>query len=244
MVELVVSYCAKALLLITGLIAYVYLIAFLYPKLLLQTGKRTTADRGLKKYRCEGGRAIAYEPGIAARRYVRQYILTDIQGEKRLRCQLSPEVTSIVYEISVFDWQNRCIHTAVITEPEIQTPGLSESVRLPAQASYIHLTVREVNELLLPGEGIDRDGWKRIGIFTALTVVTTVIESLVLNSVLIFAADMGFQFTQTVGGYSLGLAFLEAVIIGCLMSLLIVRSHCREALRGHRIRWRQLFSRH
>ena len=99
-------------------------------------------------------------------------------------------------------------------------------------------------ELLLPGEGIDRDGWKRIGIFTALTVVTTVIESLVLNSVLIFAADMGFQFTQTVGGYSLGLAFLEAVIIGCLMSLLIVRSHCREALRGHRIRWRQLFSRH
>ena len=89
MLDLIMSYLAKGLILIAGLYMYVYWMAYILPHALLRQERKLPTDRGLKKYSYTDGRAIVYQPTSAVQPYISQYILSSNQGEKYIHLKAS-----------------------------------------------------------------------------------------------------------------------------------------------------------
>ena len=72
---------------------YFILVGTAAPKLLRNHCPiRASLDRGLKKYVYPSGRAIAYEPRAAYRKYVPQYLLLVEDGYKYIKCHVDDTV--------------------------------------------------------------------------------------------------------------------------------------------------------
>ena len=128
-------------------LAYALLIIWALPKLILKSkypiAKPT--DRGIKKYKfSDSDYAIVYEPSLAVRKYITQYILAKRDGKKTFQGKIAPNVTYIDFDLALFNGQGDCFQ--VINAMEItDRDGVTSEVDLPAETSYANIIINQVN---------------------------------------------------------------------------------------------------
>lgn len=145
MVELILGYVYEILLILITISAYTLLIGSVLPKCLLTLeyipGGPT--DRGLRKYTFPEGRGISYEPHPALRKYVSLYILFSSGGNKFFRLKPKRGVNFLVYELAVFNAQNKLIDVIRVSE-RTDEDERRQNVMLPPSTSYVSLVIYTV----------------------------------------------------------------------------------------------------
>lgn len=181
------NYIAPAILLLLSLIAYVFLIAFFCPKLILKPSYSILdiKDRGIKKYVFPTGRAISYQPGLNVRPYINSYVLSCHEGEKILQCKLSPEIASIQYDVVVFDANDAVMTVLQVSQTERRAIGITRAVILPADTAYVHLVLRKVNNAVISQEATACYTWTRVFCYFLASIVMTAAELIFLKWCLI-----------------------------------------------------------
>ena len=135
------------LLLLLGCGAFMVLIAFVLPKLFLKNRYNIDEpyDRGLKKYKfADSGHGIVYEPALAVRKYIKQYVLVEQHGEKKIKCKIDPELKYLNYDIVLFDTQNS-VFSILNAKDVIQEKGYTKEVVLPDETSYVSILLNQVD---------------------------------------------------------------------------------------------------
>jgi hypothetical protein len=201
-----------------GFVAYVFVLASVLPRIFLRArlGNGSTSDRGVKKYKFEDGRAVVYEPESKIRRYVNQYVLVDKSGDKYLKCKIDKRVSTIKYDVVVFDGHNNAIDVIQISEA-ISSKGYTVTAELPRKTSYVSLILREINYYPIDKSPFAYYKPIQILLFVVANVLTTVSASLVLR---------GFinKSLETFGGDTIegvGFAVISATVVGLISALLI-----------------------
>lgn len=162
---------------------YVALVSKILPLLLLkaQYQVRDMGDRGLKKYVFNGGRAITFKPFGEAGKYIKQYILSENDGDKYIKCRFDERILSIKYDVVALDSCDREISTIQVSVPEVLS-GEASAVVLPENTSYVCVVVKEVNRFVVPDGPEMHYSPRKVITFVSVTVVLTVIEYLIMRS--------------------------------------------------------------
>ncbi|MBQ8409089.1 MAG: hypothetical protein IJY39_09540 [Clostridia bacterium] len=238
MIESIMTYIADAIFLIVSLILYVFVTACLLPKILLvpTCNASSVKDRGIKKYIFEQGRAIVYQPAVAERRYVSQYILSDNAGERFLKCKLDQRIRSLKYRVLTFDANDKPLDILDVEEP-VTSPGYAKAVPLPLNTAYVSVSVKEVNGTRVAYHKSVSYSLIKLAIYFAVTVILTVIEALLLNRVIVFLANLIFGLLRIPLPPDLNLSFIEiiapnnsyavftALLLGSAYAALVLLTH-------------------
>ena len=224
MIQSILLYILQAVFFIVSLILYVFLTACLLPKLLLIPSFNAAhiQDRGIKKYLFEEGRAIVCQPAPAVRAHIPQYILSDNNGERFLKCMLSPQVYSLKYRVLTFDVNDRPLQVLDVEDP-VKSRGVARSVPLPLNTAYVSISVMDVNGKKLPASPVAFSRVKLL-IYLASTVAMTIAEALMIKQALVFFADLIFAYTDTVPAHY-GTTLFTALLIGTAYALFVISTH-------------------
>ena len=217
------SIVAQILILICVSVLYVFLVSFVFPSLFLKPkyNHSLEGDRGLKKYVFEGGRSIVYEPSVAVKRYMKQYILTALSREKYIQCKFDNRVYSSKYEVYAFDCDDRLIDALLIEEPDLdEKRGVSKPVLLPENTAYVRVSVKSVNETKVLRESmLNILPFQRV-LFTFFTVLGTVVESFIAKAILIELAENLFSYSDVANDCGNLFTLILAVVAGLGISSL------------------------
>ena len=225
MIQSIIVYILQGIVFLLLPIIYVFLTACLLPRLLLKPhfSPEDIKDRGLQRYLFDTGRAIAYQPDPALQVYMPQYILSDNNGERFLKCKLDERVQSIVYRVLTFDADDCPLEVLEVEDP-IRISGITRSVPLPLRTAYVSVDILQVN-------GVKISPMHHIGlrkpnaaIYAGSTIFMTVMMFLPLRRVLLLAADLLFAYTDTVGGKG-GLGIFTALLLGTVYAGIVLLSH-------------------
>ena len=140
------------LLLLAGCGAFLGLIVFALPRIFLKNcyGIDEPYDRGLRKYRFEDdGNGILYEPSLGVRKYVKQYVLTNRYGEKRIKCKIDPKLKYLDYDIVLFNNQDK-VFLILNVKDIIEEQGYAKEVVLPDETSYVSILLNQADNWLFP----------------------------------------------------------------------------------------------
>lgn len=120
--------------------------AFLLPKIYLMNryAVKKSGDRGIKKVPEKNGVSMVFEPALKWRKYVRQYVLSERQGKKRLMCKIHTDIAYLSYDIALFNNRNEVFDVITIRE-KIKKRGYTQTVDLPEETSYVAISVNEVD---------------------------------------------------------------------------------------------------
>lgn len=240
MVGTILSYVAQGVFLLISLILYVLLISCVLPRLLLTVtvDPADVRDRGIKKYLFKNGRAIVYEPAIEARRYIQQYILSDHNGERFLKCKLDSRVRALKYRVVAFSADDSMLTVVDVEEP-VYDAGISKAVPLPINTAYVSICVHEVNGVQVENRPIVRRSLIKTGAFVLSTVLLTVIEALMVKKTAVFVLNMilncygksmntvmnsFLHYTENIT-FSNSYAVFTAILIGLCYSVIVLLSH-------------------
>jgi hypothetical protein len=164
---------------------YIFMVAYFFPKLLLQNRYKikTVRDRGIKKYKtASDGRGIVYEPDLQTRKYVKQYVLTDDGKQKLLKCKIDGDISYIEYDIALFDGRHKVFKVLNVCDM-IEDKGYTQPVVLPEETSYITLILSRVNNLK-----IDRPIRARV---SAIKAIEFILIAFVMSVGCAFAIKLG-----------------------------------------------------
>lgn len=119
---------------------------FLLPKLYLKDRYvlSNSNDRGIKKVLEKNGVSMVFEPALKWRKYIRQYVLSERQGKKRLVCKIHENIAYLSYDIALFNNRDEVFDVLTIRE-KIKDQGYTQTVDLPDETSYVAVTVNEVD---------------------------------------------------------------------------------------------------
>ncbi len=210
----IIEIYSSFLMLIISFFLYVVLTSIIYPKIFLSISYRREdiKDRGVKRYRYNGGRAVLYEPSMKYRKYVQGYILSSNNGEKFIKCQLDERVEDIKFEITVFDNRDKMIKVLEISEG-IKSSGVTSAVPIPDETAYVSLSVLEVNGVKIDAQPIASVSYMNVVTVFIMNILTTVVEAFYLRALL--------------GKYDLvfkkGSVFIVAVLVGAALSMFIIK---------------------
>ncbi|MBQ4141405.1 MAG: hypothetical protein IJD70_08715 [Clostridia bacterium] len=226
MAEIIMSYAFQTIVVILSLFIYTFFISTIFPKIFLSPSYRSVkpSSRGVKKYLFENGRAIVYLPSEYTQKYISQYILSDNGGERYLKCKLNKGISSICYDVVAFNVKNKVIDTLQVNENGISSE-ISKAVPLPTRTAYVAITVRNVNGAHVTAEPTATFSYFRIGAFIACTAAATVAMSLMLNSLLVYFADLLFGFTASYGEVGNVFAIASALALSLLYCILVLLGH-------------------
>ena len=211
MFDIIMQYVATGILLLLSVIGCVFLLACLYPRLLLKPGYRCLQlkARGIRRYTFPTGRAITYQPGLKVRPYINSYVLAYNEGKKLLKCELDETIYRIRYEIVVFDTYDRVIEVLQVSE-RIAQRGATKSVLLPADTAYVHLVLRAVNGEKISSEPIAVYSKKQVGFYFVAVILTIALELLFLKSNLLSMLKNVLRFSDPEYSFT----FWTALFIG------------------------------
>ncbi len=230
-IEIVISYVAEILIIISSLILFVFLTASLLPSLLMKPkfSNISVRDRGIKKYTFPKGRAVSYQPDCNIEKYIPKYALLSIDGKKYLKCKLDPRVCSFAIKVIVFDSKGAPIKLIDVAQ-SVASAGESKAVILPAETSFVSLRLSAVNGIAFPEETLEFYSPKKLGVLFALVTVCTVAEALLLKSIFFrFANDVLPRYAGGIDG-GFGFTFITALIVGVLLSFITVFLHRTEGV--------------
>ena len=213
MFEYIMAYVATGILLFLSLFIFVFLLACLYPRLILKPNYcfLNIKDRGIKKFVFPNGRAITYQPSQQIRQYVNSYILSCIDGKKYIKCELDRSISELSYELVVFDASDRVITVLQISD-RVKRCGYTHSVLLPLNTAYVHLILREVDNEKISKEPVAMYRQSRLVAYFAAVICTVVFEVFLLKSNLLSMFGSMLFFSSAEDGFT----FITAVLIGAL----------------------------
>lgn len=184
--DLLILYVKDALVILSAVAAYFYLIASVYPRFTLRmVWKRDRrgpilGDRGVRKLVFPEGRAIVYEPALAYRRFIRRYALIKRDGCTYIQCRIHDAVAHIRYDVAAFDRRGRLLDVLRVSE-RITEAGQTQPVRLPRDTAYACVTLRKADAMYENREATMRYSFVGLGIYAGLTVISTMAASLALR---------------------------------------------------------------
>jgi hypothetical protein len=163
---------------------YVILTAKVLPALFLRPGfSPVKHDRGVKKYVFPSGRAVTYEPSLAIRKYVKQYVLYEDCGEKFIKCKLAEGIRYIKYSITIYDRNDKAISVLTVSENIIHD-GYTLSTLISSEASYVSFALDIVDETVIKSERNEVYPIYKIVIYVLSNITATLVEGLVcINSI-------------------------------------------------------------
>lgn len=224
MIQSILLYVLQAVFFIVSLVLYVFLTACLLPKILLIPGFSAAQiqDRGIKKYLFEDGRAMVCQPALDVRPYIPQYILSDNNGERFLKCKLHPGILSLKYRVLTFDVNDRPLQVLEVEDP-VSTRGVAKAVPLPLNTAYVSLSLMDVNGKKVSGSPVAFSPIKLL-IYLVSTVVMTVAQALMIKQALLFFADLIFAYSDTVSAHY-GTTVFTALLIGTVYACFVFSTY-------------------
>ncbi len=210
-------------------VIYVYLVASVYPWLTMHLAwcqKKTCPDRGLLRVRFPEGRGVVCEPSPRVRRYIPRYALFTSEGSKYIRCRVDRRVNYIRYDVVTFDRRGRLLDVLEVAE-RLSSEGATRAVRLPTDTAYACVIPRKVDGEYLGKEMAVGYAPLGIGIFTGLTVLTTVFVGNVIHGELTYIfSELGGMEPTGLGG-----VLFASVLLGTVCAGWVVFMHCLHAIR-------------
>ncbi len=197
------------------------------PRLILKNGYKGVrlCDRGLKKYRLDGGGlAITYEPGIGVRRYVDQYILSVKDGVKSITYRVAVGIRLIDLDILLYDSDGQAF-LSLNSKNILDGDGHIQTVELPMRTAYVSVSINQVDAQVVQNERRLSVSPVRLGIYfaiaLALSVVYAYFSKLCLGNVLggVFREDFLASPEQ---GIAVFIAALVVGVVACGVSLIII----------------------
>lgn len=203
---------------------YVFLAAQIWPSMFLRPQYRSSVegDRGIKRYVFRGGKAILYEPCLMYRKHLKQYILSENGKEKYIKCQFSPSVYYVVYDVVAFDSLDRVIDTVRVREDILSSRHhVSKASMLPEHTAYVKVVLRAVNHAVAESEKLFYvSAFSVIG-FTMCVTVGLVAEMVLLRWILVSLAELFFSYSSFATEYGDLAAVACAVVAGPILAALI-----------------------
>lgn len=185
------------LLLVLVSIAYALLIIWVLPKLILKSKYPIDhpTDRGLKKYKfSDSDYAIVYEPSLAARKYITQYILAKKDGKKTFKCKIAESVTYIDFDVALFNAQDKCF-LVVNCMDVVERNGVTKETDLPNETAYASVIINQVNGNRLRQTQAAQVGAGRLCTFGLLSLILSIGMS--VCTMLAFSNIFGGLFKET-----------------------------------------------
>ena len=219
--EMISSLVVQVFILIFASILYVFFVSFVFPSLFLKPKYNHSLedDRGLKKYRFQGGCAIVYEPTVEVKRYIKQYILTAMGDGKYIQCKFDFRVFSSKYEVFAFNCDGSMIDVIQIEEPILENNNyITTPAQLPADTAYVRVSVKSVNDVKIERDPMLSIPSSRIAQFTLFTVLLTIVEAFVMKFVLLGVADELFSYTSRVDDAGNFFTLIFAILTGFCIS--------------------------
>ena len=208
-------------LLTVSILLFLSLIGWILPRALLRAVYPAVepTGRGIKRCIYKGRRCVLYRPFAAQERYMRKYAIFSEDGYKLLKCQLTPLVESINFDVVIFNRHDEV--TGVLKISESVATEMTDAIRLPDDASYVNIVIRKVNGEVTDTSApvLPKVSGGRIFFYTLLVFLFTLAEAFVVKASCAFAfggvfrEDFLFSSESTVT--ALGLAAVAAVV--CLI---------------------------
>ena len=209
---------------ICSVILYVFLAAKLLPNWLLKphVDPSLDGDRGIKRFVFDCGRAIVYEPSVAYRKYIKQYILSAVGKERYIQCKFAKSVHCAEYDVVAFDSSDRAIDTVCVQEHFFEKNGnVSRAEALSEKTAYVKIVVRSVNGIHLDSETVFVLPASRVFFFMLSVTAAMILEMMYLRSVLVYVAELLFEYSRFTTGYGDLFAMVSAFCGGLILSLLL-----------------------
>lgn len=142
------------ILLLASLVGYGVLMAYTLPNTFLKTGFIVTDsnDRGLKNVKETTGRTIVYQPTIKYRKYVPQYLISERNGKKILKCKVASNVKYLDYDVVMFNGLRKAFK--VVNVKELIEDGYTEELPIDDDTAYVSLVINGVNDLVYPHKAL------------------------------------------------------------------------------------------
>lgn len=230
--ELVISYIAKALVLITSMILYVYLFSAIIPRFIMRLSckKENTRDRGLKKFIYPNGRSVLYEPELSVRKYVSNYALYTEDGYKYIKCKTAPQVKYLKYDVYAFDNQNKLVDIINVKE-RLSESGYTSAVALPPETSYVRFVLRKADAEYFSNQEIAVYSPIRYCVCAGVVAFATAIEAAAIYSfvkdLLINALRLRIELSSPVGMTFMTL-LISSLVAG--LTILAYRRNCKKVI--------------
>ena len=136
---------------ISAILLYIGAVAFWLPKVFLQNKFKikVLGDRGIRKYKSgDVSKGILYEPEADTKKYIKQYALSYDGEEKLLKCMLAGDIDYIEYDVATFNKNGKRINVLNVKDV-VERGGVTRSVILPKETSYVTLLVSKVDDVEL-----------------------------------------------------------------------------------------------
>ncbi|MBE6547578.1 MAG: hypothetical protein E7667_01685 [Ruminococcaceae bacterium] len=225
MLDYVFTYLSQGIILIASLTLYVFLIGMLLPGILLrlQFIKGPIKDRGIEKYTSPDGRAIVYEPEVRFRKYIKQYMLCSMDGNKYIKCLIDPKINQLKYDVLVFDNQDKLIDVIGVAEQTNQGE-YTRAVQLPERTSYVSVILRRADGMFSNNEINVIYPILNVSVYAACIVVATAVEATLANKLIsgVFEEFAG-QFMggiSVIGSLLLGIAAAALIMLSCFINVI------------------------
>jgi hypothetical protein len=127
--------------------AYALLIIYVLPKHILKRNFSLTQpiDRGLKKYKIsDSDYAIVYEPTLAVRKYITQYILARKDGKKIFKGKIQQGIAFLDFDIILFNSLGQVFNIVNVMHI-VNKSTFTEEVELPSETAYASILINQVD---------------------------------------------------------------------------------------------------
>ena len=239
-VDQIVIYASFVIIAVVSILLYImavsdWLLSLLNVK---RHGAPILRDRGIKKFTYPEGRSVVYEPAGFDNRFLKKYMLFVRGDNKYLKCLFADRVRSAYCELFVFDNQNRLIKTVdLFLEPN--GDRYADAILLPDATSHVSILVLKVNGRNVKQSAADRESfkshlWRRRGLFALLTVAVTVLEGIILTSLVRYFLDIfmddrfSMTFAQYVGSSGRIVDIAISLLAGICVAAIGIALHLRR----------------
>ncbi len=226
MAQITVSICS--------VILYVFLVAEFLPRWLLKPRVNSVpdGDRGIGKFVFDSGRAILYEPSLPYRKYVKQYILSAVGKDRYIQCKFKDLVRCAEYDVVAFDSGDNAIGTVCVQEHIFEANGnISRAALLPEETAYVKIVVRSINGIFIESEKVFILSASRKFFFTLCVTAGMILEMTYLQRVLLYLAELIFDYSRFATGYENLFAIVSAFCVGLILSALLCKLYKTEEKR-------------
>ena len=183
--DIVMSYIAKGILVLVSIYIYVLLVGNIYPMMFMRLRRvfGKNSDRGIKKYVFPDGRCVVYEPEMKIRSYINQYELFSVNGTKYIKCKIAPEIKELCYYVLVYDNRDKLIDTLKIFE-SVKKTGFTRSVKLPHNTSYTNIVLYKINSESVSKILPISYPIVNVAAYSLCVIITTVLQAYVAKALL------------------------------------------------------------
>ena len=213
-------------LLIVLAVAFVFVHAYLLPKLFLKEkyDYSVLPDRGLNAIDEEGGRSVVYEPDLSFIKYIKRYVLSERDGKKIIICKIDDSVRFLDYDIVLFDKNGNSFKVLNVKEL-VNEKGVTREVALPEKTVYVSVVLNAVNDVKFRNKASRKVLMKGIALdltFGALTEIISVLCAKILIGKLL--GDIFFESFIMLGSTWVFTALIcvSLIVINALFTFAVV----------------------